>query len=164
MLDVNEGFVIIGAEPELSPLEKLEALADKIDEYRQSLETWRQLEQVIVDQKIYRMTDDNEYIEAQITRQTRKCYFVRLPCGTSHCLSAHYIDELGQCNRRKGSTVFSYRQGWRIRQDVLSWTEQVTRRYANLKRHVVPRTVRTVKDLEGFVPRDIVQRLMSHYN
>ena len=91
MTATDKGFIIIGAFPALPPLEELDVIVDKLDAYRERLQRWRDQERSLCDYKIYVKSDDTFY-DVEIIRQTRKCYFVRLACGTEHCLPSILFD------------------------------------------------------------------------
>lgn len=160
MTATDKGFIVIGECPRLPPLEELEALIDKLDNCRKSVDGLRDQERSLCDQKIYIKSDDM-FHEVELVRQTRKRYFVQLPCGTSQCLPSRLLDDLGQYTRRTGPTV-QYWQGWRARQDLLSLIDQADKSYAYLT-NVIPGVVRSVRTAGSSVPHDLVQRLKSHY-
>ena len=159
--DMSNGFIIIGEPPELPPLQELEILVEKLDSHQQSLERWRDQECDLCDQNLY-VRDDN-FHEVDLLKQTRKCYFVRLPCGKTHCLPARRIDELGRYTRRTGTAVHAYWQGWRARQELLSLIKQTDGRYARVKSKVIPSVLREARKCGIAVPHELVQRLKSHY-
>lgn len=69
--NTNNGFIIIGDSPELSPLEELESLIDKLDAYRERLQHWRDQERSLCDEKIYTKHDDTFY-EVELAGRLRE--------------------------------------------------------------------------------------------
>lgn len=159
---MSRSFIIIGEEPERPPLEELEGLVGKLDNYRQSVDRWVEQEKLLSDHKIYNRTDDDSFQEAKLLKQTRKCYYVQSACGCEHVLPSRLFDDLGRYTRRTGITV-QYWQGWRARQELLDMIANARSHYARLKNDLVPQTVREVRKSGVSIPMHLVQRLKPHY-